>query len=141
MNTQENNRLIAEFMGYEPKYILVDVDKYRGNHNLSDYPMAKEDCEYDISHFSDRYGIPDDDMEIQEEELRYHTSWDWLMPVVEKIEREYMYAVQPCWEHCIIDKAGENIEDFERIEVDSSDKLSATYGAVVEFIKWYNENK
>ena len=112
MNTQENNRLIAEFMGY----LLDDKEGV--------YWIETDE----------KYGVPPEDLE-------YHTSWDWLMPVVEKIEREYMYAVQSCWEHCIIDKAGENTEDFERIEVDSSDKLSATYGAVVEFIKWYNQNK
>lgn len=122
------NKLIAEFMGavgtpmYAPKewdiYITGHLDVDSDNENAQHFFTPKE--------------------------MKYHTSWDWLMPVVEKIEREYMYSVQPFiqrWEHCIIDKAGENTEDFERIEVDSSDKLSATYGAVVEFIKWYNKNK
>ena len=107
--TQENNQLIAEFEGYE----TYEMNGYINVHYSDD----------NVRTILDTY---------------YHSSWDWLMPVVEKIEREYMYAVQLCWEHCIIDKAGENTEDFERIEVDSSDKLSATYGAVVEFIKQYN---
>ena len=112
MNTQENNRLIAKFMG------MTYGDLNDDSVMIQMTPKGNEVVPIEL--------------------MEYHTSWDWLMPVVEKIEREYMYAVQPCWEHCIIDKAGENTEDFERIEVDSCDKLSATYGAVVEFIKWYN---
>ena len=114
----ETNKLIAEFM---------NLDMYPPH---DDYPLL-----YDCS------PIDQDPQWYALEEFQYHTSWNWLMLVVEKIEREYMYAVQPCWEHCIIDTAGENTEDFERIEVDSSDKLSATYGAVVAFITWYNEQQ
>ena len=47
-----------------------------------------------------------------EEELQYHTSWDWLMPVVEKI-----YQLDS------------NADFFGSIN------LEATYKEVVEFIK------
>lgn len=112
MNTLENNRLIAEFMGYT---VLEDTEEQcfvRGN-------------EPDVTHI---------------EEFIYHTSWNWLMPVVKKIELTYMYSVTICWEHCIIDKAGENREGFPSIKWYSSHKILATYNAVVEFIKWYNKN-
>lgn len=61
------------------------------------------------------------------------------MPVVEKIEYDYMYSVSPTWEHCVIQNAGENSEKLY-IETDGQSKIEATYYAVVEFIKWYNEN-
>ena len=48
--------------------------------------------------------------------LQYHTSWDWLMPVVEKI-----YQLDS------------NADFFGSIN------LEATYKEVVEFIKTYND--
>lgn len=73
-------------------------------------------------------------------DFKFHTDWNWLMPVVEKIEADYMYGVNMEWQMCTIDKAGENKESFPRIEVDAFTKISATYLAIVEFIKWHNEN-
>jgi len=57
-------------------------------------------------------------------EYKFHTSWDWLMPVVEKI---FALAV-----------ADENIELFYDVQTHIPDK-TATYNAVVEFIKEYND--
>ena len=66
----KNNKLIAEFMGVKPT-ILGDEITY------------------------EMYGIIDcieDGLDEQhfflEEQLLFHTSWDWLMPVVSKIEME-----------------------------------------------------
>ncbi|MDC7249500.1 MAG: hypothetical protein PQJ49_06265 [Sphaerochaetaceae bacterium] len=54
----------------------------------------------------------------------YHTSWDWLMPVIETI----------------LDKAVE-LDDLERYSVvlDNIPYIEQTYDAVIEFIDWYNE--
>lgn len=70
----------------------------------------------------------------------YHTSWDWLMPVVDRIETET---------NCIVDIRSNAIfihdvvddKQISFIEVDGiTDRLNATYKAVIEFIKWYNNN-
>jgi len=55
--------------------------------------------------------------------LKYHSSWDWLMPVVEKIESVNEGVPQQLL----------NVSLFSYIE--------DVYNAVVEFIEWYNENK
>ncbi len=55
----------------------------------------------------------------------YSKSWDWLMPVVEKI-----FALSV---------ADENIELFYDVQTHIPDK-TATYNAVVEFIKEYNND-
>jgi pyoverdine/dityrosine biosynthesis protein Dit1 len=65
-------------------------------------------------------------------ELQYHTSWDWLMPVVQKIESlGYVFTIQ-----------GGKAEYGEMISKTqcfiAEDKLSSTYKAVVEFIKEHN---
>ena len=78
MNTQEKNRLIAEFMNFPTKEL---------GGRLTDGALINI--------------------------CKYHTSWDWLMPVVEKIGNENYLSF--------------DIED--------------TYNNVVEHIKWYNENK
>ena len=57
-------------------------------------------------------------------ELHYHTSWDWLMPVVSKITRDEQYIDNDYREHLLDIVPYGHIED--------------TYNAVVEFIKEYN---
>lgn len=69
-------------------------------------------------------------------ELKYHTSWDWLMPVVEKIENlhdGYM-LVEISDEKCYI-----GYGSFYQNTATAETKIQAVYGAVVEFIKWYNQ--
>lgn len=53
--------------------------------------------------------------------LLYHTSWDWLKPVVDKIEQLHEGVPQ------------------ELINVSLFSRQHEVYNAVVEFIKWYNE--
>ena len=71
MSEQEiitENKLIAEFMGYD------DVDcsncKYSRDCNWFQCGLTKEE---------------------KDEMLKYHSSWDWLMPCIGKISNEYGY--------------------------------------------------
>ena len=59
--------------------------------------------------------------------MKYHTEWNWLMPVVSKIltNENYIDITQR-----------ENIMDSLPYGM-----IKDTYNAVVEFIKWYNEQK
>lgn len=77
----------------------------------------------------------------------YHTSWDWLMPVVRKIESLNFEIdgvitsadVHIVYGDCrIVDEDGNGLFEFYSHSTDSGDKLGATYKAVVEYIKWYN---
>lgn len=56
-------------------------------------------------------------------ELRYKTSWDWLMPVVTKI---FSLNVTPSQERSAINDALNEAN------------INSIYEAVVDFIKWYN---
>lgn len=59
--------------------------------------------------------------------MQYHTSWDWLMPVVEKIANE-------------LEKDWPRASDGA-LSLRIGTPISVVYANVVEFIKWYNQSK
>ena len=80
----------------------------------------------------------------------YHKSWDALMPVVEKIESiedsNLPYLSYSQNNFCVSIRngfceiiSGDFLMDFDEFSRHSGTKIEATYNAVVEFIKWYNE--
>ena len=109
-NTTENNKLIAEFDGH-----------------LINYGHNQEGVLFHGNH-------------ISAEKLLYHTNWDWLMPVVEKIEKlNYDFKILGGNWVIITDIDPDRNESEEIIEIgDKESKLKAAYTAVVEFIKWYS---
>tara|TARA_R110000744_G_scaffold366689_3_gene475850 strand:- start:238 stop:573 length:336 start_codon:yes stop_codon:yes gene_type:complete len=110
----KNNKLIAEFMG------LRDGDKY--------FSPTLEDAE--------SVGLG---MHVYPDEMRFHISWDWLMPVVEEIEclidpngNAYRFTIDMC---------NAQIEETNIKILGGAFKLDSTYKAVVEFIKKYNDKQ
>ena len=74
--------------------------------------------------------------------LKFHKSWDWLMPVVEKIEslniNEIPIEVHIHSNDCLIS----DIEHNSIGELSSlGSKIKSVYECVVEFIKWYNNEQ
>jgi len=67
--------------------------------------------------------------------LKYNTSWDWLMPVVEKIEDMGSEIVITNAECTISAPSGYHKETMGK------KRFGATYNAVIEFINEYNKNK
>ena len=63
---------------------------------------------------------------LKKEMLQYHKSWDWLMPVVEKIGT--MYEQYP--------KEVNYVRSYGIMT-----QIHKIYKAVVEFIKWYHTSK
>lgn len=87
-------------------------------------------------------------------ELKYHSSWDCLMPVVEKIETPEIKddklmrtgaSVSIWYKACVInyesdeDSGDENSETT--IQTKGETKHEAVYEAVYQFIQWYNKQK
>ena len=58
--------------------------------------------------------------------LKFHNDWNWLMYVINKIYSSGLQCVH------------KTIPVYDTL---SSININLTYVAVVEFIKWYNENK
>jgi hypothetical protein len=70
------------------------------------------------------------------DDLCYQKSWDWLMPVVEKIEG-YGFSVFIHNDGCYI-KPTYYFGNFPAIGNIGDSKIGATYKAVLAFINWYN---
>ena len=68
--------------------------------------------------------------------MKYHESWDWIMPVVEKIEG-LGFAVEISESYCCIKDGSSILIDFGGGDYT---KLSATYKAVSSFIYYFNQN-
>lgn len=83
-----------------------------------------QDQKYDQGSFW--INVPEKEMKhwVCDRDLKYHKSWEWLMPVVDKI---YTSA----------DWKGFNIVDRIRKSFESVD-IQNTWNMVIEFIEWHN---
>lgn len=79
---------------------------------------------------------------------KYHSSWDALMPVVEKIEslyEGYAFTVEIKGDWCLITQntqhwmAFSDTIDMKGINVRKTKKINSVYMAVFQFIQWYNQ--
>ena len=105
----KDNKLIAEFMGL---YDEISLDSIAGNiHSWSDAPFfyITEDSKEKV-------------MEGITEYSKYHTSWDWLMPVVEKCLNLSDDTMLTQWS-----------DVYESLP---SCNINEVYEAVVKFIKY-----
>jgi hypothetical protein len=88
-------------------------------------------------------------------DLKFHSDWNWLMEVVEKIEslekpitnnpnlvgKNEDYEVHIQGKHVKIYAHGEVTKEVVDLRSsESNSKIEAVYNACIEFIKWYNEN-
>ena len=116
---KENNKLIAEFMGWKNNngnyYLPDEIDFIK----LIETTIESNWCE-----------ILEEQDTCRLEEMKFHSSWDWLMPVVEKCLTTHEVQEGKDWDY-----------HYSQLHDDLwSINIETTYKAVVEFIKWYNEN-
>jgi DNA-directed RNA polymerase subunit RPC12/RpoP len=116
----KDNKLIAEFMG------AVGTPKY----NPTEWDVYITGC----------LDVDSDDEKAQHfytpDEMKYHTSWDWLMPVVDKCTQigfrdtdtddNPLYEL---WDRLFCDNMGQFVGNH----------IDEVYNSVVEFIKEYNK--
>ena len=111
MTREETNIMIAEFMGWKNS-------------------LEKKNPEYCRWYHPSDLGIM-----FFPEQLIFDSSWDWLMPVVEKIEQfEFNDG-----DKAFVKSFGENKVRINRFSLHMEEtKLASMYEAVLEFIEWYN---
>ena len=76
---------------------------------------------------------------IELDKLKFHSDWNWLMEVVEKIESLGNCQIDISLNWCRVGYKGITIDSRDYLK--SSSKIEAVYNACVEFIKFYNEQK
>ena len=82
--------------------------------------------------------------------FKYHTSWDWLMPVVEKLHNmAILYEIKnklstynERWYRCSLTLYKESLPNGKyRVVRDGDTQLNAIWRAVIKFIQWYNKEE
>lgn len=78
------------------------------------------------------------------DDLKFHRFWEWLMPVVEKIESlDFPYIkvrIEAGFSVISVAKEGENLYGIDK-NITCKNKIDSVWISVVEFIKWYNQQK
>ena len=119
MNTLEGNKLIAEFTGW------------------TFAPNVNHESESPTYELRDAHGFN----EYRTADMfSYHSSWDWLMPVVEKIEKDFAteFEITIYSASCYIQKWNKKKQSWDSFVSGVGKKIEAVYDAVVQFIQWYN---
>tara|TARA_R110000772_G_scaffold209931_4_gene320477 strand:+ start:598 stop:1266 length:669 start_codon:yes stop_codon:yes gene_type:complete len=115
---QESNILIAEFMG------AVNT-----NNEYEMYGIVEHLADgFDQKHF------------YEPSQMEYDTSWDWLMPVVEKIESGGTFIIFKSANLLHIETDGNEGMIVKPIRIEKK-SIDAYYKLVVQFIQWYNNQK
>ena len=148
---EENNKIIAEFMNF-PKITNVrdsESGKYYDYWLPNNFNLILEQ-EIQIES-NNGWGLVHQDC-VFVRDLIFHSDWNWLMEVVEKIEnikiKDYSISTDitddktfiNVWHYgdggkwsILISNLNEEYKDFN--------KMQRTYKAVVKFINFYNKQK
>ena len=122
MNIQESNKLIAEFMG---------VESYYAN-GYTNFIYGEDNHRTDV-------------------DLHYDKEWNWLMPVVERIntlDGKYKGSIYSDPWGIVKCNIWMKIKEKNHYELlsrphfkneDFKNPINSFYKTVVEFIKWYNK--
>lgn len=129
MTIQESNKLIAVFMGGFIKEVFFFGGG--GVKTLSFY-LPTSDITDPIDDFL--YQTP------------YHSSWDWLMPVVEKINKLHTLGhliTINLWTHASTAECKIYLNEIGESEIESEKNslIETVYSAVFLFIEYYNQQK
>lgn len=123
------NKLIAEFIDLTPHSMFPDELQAPGEFS---WMAVRANIQSD-------YAREDNEFVCFEDFFEFNSSWDWLMPVVEKMET---LGITTHFSHKRCLSINRIKCDFEYdTEDDCDSNIEAVYTCVVKFIEWYNQNK
>ena len=113
MNTTENNKKLAEFLGWEVKHYSTPI------------------CDI-VTPFG----------QLTETQLKFHNDWNWIMLVAEKIEQTETkdgrtFTIDLHKDNVIINQYGKY--NNEIIVTEGGTRIENLYKACIEFVEWYNK--
>lgn len=123
MDIQTGNILIADFLGIKKTDLwgggfLYNVDWYEKLPLNKSIPVGDK-----------KRGIQSTLLKYKPEELVFHSSWDWLMPIIVKIKDGYLGE----------ELHEKDCEMYDAIETALKDlELNTLWQMVVRYIQWYN---
>lgn len=134
-NITENNKLLAEFLGWKREKVVKN-----GKGRLYDFLCPEHievigesdseccsDCGRDTYRKNYLFG----------EDLLFHNDWNWLMEVVEKIEETNLGSLEMQSKNLVLLQYNRKTEKYY-----NSTLIENVYNACTQFVKWYNkENK
>lgn len=134
MTLIEQNAMIAKFMGYE--YFPFDdtkkstnpdviVDQMNGWHKPT----------------NGHYKMEGWYLARTSKDLAYHRNWSWLMPVCEKIRTLGNIIVDIELGGRVIISFDDGVAFYTKKYCYATKNIEAVYAAVIDFIKFYNNNK
>lgn len=103
----EGNQLLAEFMGY--------VNTTPADPDFNIYENSSGEM-------------------LEAMSMKYHSSWDWLMEVVQKI-----WGITNCSDSIFRFTVG--YKTYIMLENNTGKHIEVCWNACLAFIKWYNQNK
>jgi len=121
----ENNKLIAEFLNWE--FDAIEFIAPKEFETIIPFNHQSKKTKALECFTTSIYKVID---------LKFHSDWNWLVEVVEKIE-SLRYNIMIGNVICIIERNN----GLDSIMIREETKIEAVYNACVEFIKWYNEQK
>ena len=113
MTTIEGNILIAEFMGFVKWY---DSNEFMGYEQLDTLKFNAQS-----------EGMGSAPHAVTFDQLRFNESWDWLMPVIDKIHSSDKYA-----------KYKDSLGPFSEGIFINTKYIESTFNDVVDYIIWNN---
>lgn len=114
MNTTENNKLLAEFLGIK---IIPETDEVFEHYIIEERTVLQ---------------------------LKFHNDWSWIMQVVEKIETAETkdgrtFTIDMHIDSVLIFEYG--LTTNEIVFTDGKGRLENLYNACIEFVKWWNKEQ
>lgn len=126
---KDGNKLIVEYMEFPIREFTTLTGKKVMNYCALPDPLAMVGVGY-------------------ENMLLYHKDWNWIMPVVQKINglgKEFSFAIFKNYVSCTVEKGGKFYKDFSFSHAEyitsEQDAITAVFKLAVKFIAWENEQK
>lgn len=137
----EGNKLIAEWISGG-----IATDGHPQGSKKWSVHLPREFCDK----ISIRYHPYNPVLFVFEYELYFHSSWDWIFSVIEKITSlgfEIEFNIKPNWDEStfsIYDTKRDNtlVESLNFIDIENCNSLiQYVWICIIEFILWYNNQK